>query len=312
MHINIDLVGPLSTSKGFSHLLTIVDRFTRWPETIPIGDTSSSECSWVIISHWIARFGVPMPITTDREPQFTSDLSNQLDKILGYHVHRTTAYHPQTNGLVERFHRHLNTTLYSRLVGPSLVEEISWLLLGIRTTSKEDLKASSTELLYGSAISVNQQEISPQILLDQLRTKVKNLYPMSPCYHGNTPKLYLSKDIYLSRFVFVRRDAYIKALTPPYNGPYLVLVYRPKSFKIQIGEKTETVSIDRLKVAHINEDNRDPMHKPRHRTLSHNVTLLVISKQNDTCLLPKFVNGNVGAEDGSVATGHAHLRYTAD
>ena len=58
-HIHVDIVGPLPQSRGVTHLLTIVDRFTRWPEAIPLSDTSTAACARALVTNWIARFGVP-------------------------------------------------------------------------------------------------------------------------------------------------------------------------------------------------------------------------------------------------------------
>jgi len=63
-HIHIDLVGPLPPSQGFTHLLTIIDRFTRWPEAIPLKDTSTTTCAKALVSQWVARFGLPMDISS--------------------------------------------------------------------------------------------------------------------------------------------------------------------------------------------------------------------------------------------------------
>ena len=73
-HIHIDLVGPLPTSQGQTHLLIVVDRYTRWPEAIPLKSTDTESCARALIFHWIARFGIPLDITSDRGPQFTSRL----------------------------------------------------------------------------------------------------------------------------------------------------------------------------------------------------------------------------------------------
>ena len=73
-HIHIDLAGPLSPSKGFTHLLTVVDRFTGWPEAIPLRDTSTVTCDQALVMHWISRFGVPVHITSDRGTQITPQL----------------------------------------------------------------------------------------------------------------------------------------------------------------------------------------------------------------------------------------------
>ena len=108
-HIHVDLVGPLPPSQGFTHLLTVVDRFTRWPEAIPLSSTTTHTCTQALVAQWIARFGVPMDMSLDRGSQFTSQLWASVSKLLGTKLHHTTAYHPQSNGLVERFHRHLKS-----------------------------------------------------------------------------------------------------------------------------------------------------------------------------------------------------------
>ena len=153
-HILVDLVGPLPPSDGFTHLLTVVDRFSCWPEAIPLNDTSSISCARALIYHWIARFSVPADMSSDREPQFTSKLWTSMAELLGTQLHHTTSYHPQANGLVERFHHHLKSALQARLTGPSWTQELPWVLLGIRTAPKEDSGCSSAEMLYGSPLTV--------------------------------------------------------------------------------------------------------------------------------------------------------------
>ena len=103
-HINIDIVGPLPPSQGFKYLLTIVDRFSRWPEAIPLPEISTITCARALIAHWIARFGLPAEMSSDRGSQFTSEIWTALMKLLGVKHIRTTDFHPQANGLVERFH----------------------------------------------------------------------------------------------------------------------------------------------------------------------------------------------------------------
>ncbi|KAK3892978.1 hypothetical protein Pcinc_003157 [Petrolisthes cinctipes] len=151
-HIHIDIVGPLPQSRGVTHLLTIMDRFTRWPEAIPLSDTTTTTCARALVSNWIARFGVPTHIYSDRGAQFTSGLWSAMAQLLGCNLHFTTSYHPQANGIVERFHRHMKTALKARLNGPDWMDELPWVLLGIRTAPKEDLATSSAELVYGAPL----------------------------------------------------------------------------------------------------------------------------------------------------------------
>ena len=60
--LHVDLVGPLPVSQGMTYLFTVIDRLTRWPEVIPVPDAQAT-CAPALLSHWIARFGVPEDIT---------------------------------------------------------------------------------------------------------------------------------------------------------------------------------------------------------------------------------------------------------
>jgi len=115
-HVHIDLVGPLpASSSGHTHLFTVVDRSTRWPEAIPLAGTTTADCVEAFLSGWVSRFGVPAVVTSDRGVQFTSSVWSGLCQKLGINHKLTTAYHPQANGLVERFHRQLKEALRARL-----------------------------------------------------------------------------------------------------------------------------------------------------------------------------------------------------
>ena len=65
-HIHIDIVGPLHSSQGFSYLLTMIDRTTRWPGVAPLASISAETCVCVFLSTWVSTFGVPAVLTSDR------------------------------------------------------------------------------------------------------------------------------------------------------------------------------------------------------------------------------------------------------
>ena len=96
--------GPLLPLNGCKYLLTCIDRYTRWPEAIPISDATAETNAQAFVSRWIAVFGVPPTITTDREAQFESALFRPLADLLGIKRIHTTSYQPCANGMVERFH----------------------------------------------------------------------------------------------------------------------------------------------------------------------------------------------------------------
>ena len=112
--VHLDLVSPLPPSHGHTYLLTCIDRFTRWPEAIPLTDTTAETIVRAFLLNWIAKFGAPKSVTTDRGAQFESSLFQSTMQFLGCERHRTTAYHPAANGLVERFHRQLKVSLMAR------------------------------------------------------------------------------------------------------------------------------------------------------------------------------------------------------
>ena len=163
----------------------------RWPEAIPLMDTSTVTLARTLLFYWVTRFGVPVHVTSDRGAQFTSQLWTDLSMLLGLSVSTTTAYHPQANGLVERFHHRLKEALKARLCDPDWADQLPWVLLGICATPKEDLKCSSAELVYGVPISVpgdfiasapTTDDIAAQ--LHQLRQRVGDLCPVPTSSHG--------------------------------------------------------------------------------------------------------------------------------
>ena len=91
---------------------------------------------------------MPVVITSDRGVQFTSAIWQILCKTLRIKCVVTTAYHPQSNGLVECFHRQLKNALKSRACRVDWAEHLPWVMLGIRAAPKEDSAVSAAETVY--------------------------------------------------------------------------------------------------------------------------------------------------------------------
>ena len=226
----MDIVGPLPCSENKIYLFTIVDRFTRWPEAIPLADATTETCARGLIRHWIARFGVPDDLTSDRGPQFTSHLWAALNKLLGISASTTTAYHPQANGMVERFHRQLKASLKARLSGPNWMDELPLVLLGIRSAWREDIDCSAADLVYGTGLHVPgeflpQPAVSappPTEFLRHLQDTMRKALPTPPEFHGKHPE-YKPHNLAATGFVYVRHDAHRGPLQRPYTGPFKIL-----------------------------------------------------------------------------------------
>jgi hypothetical protein len=171
-HLHVDLVGPLPRSSGFSYLFTVVDRTTRWPEAVPLASTTAADCAAALLQGWIQRFGVPDTITSDRGPQFTSSLWAALCSLLSIKHTQTTAYHPQSNGLVERFHRRLKDALRARAAGADWYNHVPWVLLGMRTACSEDADFSPAEAVFGSQLILPGQFLSTRAAVAEFPPRI--------------------------------------------------------------------------------------------------------------------------------------------
>ncbi len=246
-HLYVDLVGPLPLSSGFSYLFTIVDRTTRWPEVVPLSTVAAADCAAALFQGWIQRFGVPSTITSDRGPQFTSQLWAALCKLLSITHVQTTAYHPQANGLVERLHRRLKDALRARSATADWYSHLPWVMMGIRTAWREDSAFSPAENVFGSQPVLPGQFLSapespsPSFLSD-FQGLLAGRAPL-PTIHNTLPSVLdsLPEDLLLSRFVLVCQDAVQLLLSPLYTGPFLVLERSLHFFKLQIGDRVDTV-----------------------------------------------------------------------
>ena len=107
----IDIVGPLPCTDAKNiYILTLVDMATRWAEAIPMRSITADRVAEALFSVF-TRLGFPIEIQSDRGPQFRSDLFAEFTKLTGMRHLFSSPFHPQTNGVVERFHSTLKSML---------------------------------------------------------------------------------------------------------------------------------------------------------------------------------------------------------
>lgn len=264
-HVHLDIIGPLPMSKGYSYCLTAIDRFSRWPEAWPMVTITAEEVADRFVNGWIARFGVPTSVTTDQGRQFESDLFRRLMNIGATKRIRTTSYHPQANGMIERFHRQVKAALMCH--SETWQQALPLVLLGVRTALKEDLKCSSAELVYGEPLRLPGEflvptSIQPNRVEDfvvQLQAHMAKLRPVPAARHAR-PTSFVFKDLENTSHVLLRDDTVRRPLQPPYTGPYRVLSRNNKLITIDITGRQSTVSIDRVKPAYLAPDPENTSH----------------------------------------------------
>uniref|UniRef100_A0A0L8HBB8 Integrase catalytic domain-containing protein n=1 Tax=Octopus bimaculoides TaxID=37653 RepID=A0A0L8HBB8_OCTBM len=172
--------------------------------------------------------------------------------------------------MVERFHRQLKAAIKASADSSNWLEHLPLILLGIRSTVKEEVGHTPAELVYSTTLTLPGQMIEPvasQHLPDpaqyvhRLRTSMSHLLPAGPRQQNVVS--HVPKDINTWTHVFVRNDGIPSQLRPPYSGPYKVIKRELKYFVLDIGGKRNTVSIDRLKKAFIEDDLHSVPSVPR-------------------------------------------------
>ena len=141
------------------------------------GDAANTKaCAKVLVRQWIARWGVPDIITSDRESQFASDLWLEVCRFMGIARDPTTSYHPQHNGKVERMHRCLKNSLRARLLGrANWLAELPWVMLGLRAAAKLDTGVSPSMLVTGQQPALPGQLVVSRANIDDASAFGKEL-----------------------------------------------------------------------------------------------------------------------------------------
>jgi hypothetical protein len=168
----------------------------------------------------------------DRGAQFTSSVWTAACMSLGIKHVLTAAYHPQSNGMVERVHRQLKEALHARGEGPAWHSHLQWMLLGLPAAPKEDYAVPPADLVTGTPLVLPGQLLHlpdpPCVDVPPPPTR-PTLYAAT----ANTPPSHLAQGAH----VYVCVGGQHGPLVAPYAGPYLVVSKKAKSFTIQVGQR---------------------------------------------------------------------------
>ncbi|CAM4821724.1 unnamed protein product [Rotaria magnacalcarata] len=107
--IGMDYCGPFKqTPRGNQYVLCLTDYCTRWVVAVAVPACSAKTTAEALFNAFISKYGVPAVIRSNQGTNFHNQLMNAISKLIGYDHTYSTTYHPQSNGMIERF----NATFY--------------------------------------------------------------------------------------------------------------------------------------------------------------------------------------------------------
>lgn len=267
--IAIDIIGPLPKSnENHTHILTLVDYATRWPEAVPLKSTTSEHIAEALVSIF-SRLGIPKQILSDNASNLTSNLMDEAISFLGIKQTITTIYNAQANNLSE--------TLKSMLRKVASKNPRSWnryvpaLLFAYREIPQESTGFSPFELMYGrqprGPIDViydickgnteqSHEKMFAYAYVDELRDRIDEscrLAQESAFEKAKIYKTYADRKSQIREFqvgdeVLVLLPQDPKKLLMTWKGPYKVVSVRSGvNYEIQIDNKTKTLHANMLK-----------------------------------------------------------------
>ena len=151
-----DLLGELPmTSNGNKYILVVADYFTKWTESFALPNMEAETVATKIVEV-VSRFGVPAIIHSDQGPQNKSNLFREMCKLLDIKKTHTTLYHPQSDGMVERFNRTLKTML-SVFVNEHHTDwdvHLPFVMMEYRSSMHETTGLTTNMMMLGQEVSI--------------------------------------------------------------------------------------------------------------------------------------------------------------
>ena len=150
--VAMDLVGPLPRSRGgHVFLLTFIDHLTGWADAFPLTIKSGDKIVNVLKQHYLPQYGLPEAVLSDNGTEFCNTSVESLFRRYGIKHLKSSPYHPQSNGKIERFHRTLKATLKKFVTGrgSTWLEQVGPAFMAYRNTLHSSVGMSPFQALYG-------------------------------------------------------------------------------------------------------------------------------------------------------------------
>ena len=158
----------VTTARGNRYVLVMVDCFSRWTEACPLPDKTAHSVADAFFNQVVCRFGMPSVIHSDQGREFEKKIMQELCLLCGSHKTRTTPYHPESDGMVERFNR----TLLMMLAMFAGKNRDDWddllpaVMMAYRSSVHESTRFSPYRLMFGEECTLPMDIGLPKEQLD--------------------------------------------------------------------------------------------------------------------------------------------------
>ena len=249
--VHIDLVSlPVCEVSGSSHVMTFIDRHTRYLIAEPITDMTTCTVWRTLQRTWIKYFGCPIQITCDRGTQMDNPLFRYLCSNYRIRLNHTTAYRPMANGIVEREHLNLKNSLRA-FRDPNWSDRLSVLVLAWNNAVRPDFGRSPAQLMFGNSTNLPCGFFErPSSIEEPINSEIANAYLAElevfrcprTCGHAQRYSEFVHEGMRDCTHVWVRNETR-SGLEMTYLGPYRVLERHPKHFRIEKTRKLKDGSV---------------------------------------------------------------------
>ena len=280
--LGVDVLTLPLTTLGNRYIVVFMDYLTKWPEVFPTSDHTAETIAHLLVDKIICRHGVPVELLSDRGPDFKSLLIREVCRLAGIKKINTSGYHPQTDGMIERFNKTLTDMLskYAAIHGPQWDQYLDHCLFAYRMRPHSSTKRSPFELLYGREARLPTETmltlptVTQQLDLDDYATRLRtglasawgiassNIEKAQQAYKTQFDKRATSVSCKDGDKVFIQTPPNMKArgrygkLGRQFQGPFVVdkvrgntVVVTPFGKSGQLRDSPLTVNLDRLRTA---------------------------------------------------------------
>ena len=273
--VGVDVLQLPKSYDGNRYAVVFVDYLTKWPEVFATADQSALTIAKLLVEHVISRHGVPAEVLSDRGASFLSNLMQEVCRLMGIKKVNTTAHHPQTDGLVERYNRTLIDMLAKTVdkSGQNWDTRLPYVLFAYRASKQESTRESPFYPLYGrdprlpteAALStpltrayIDTDDYKTELTLnfteawDLSRQQVEKAQRQQKRFYdrrSRKPTFRVGDRVFLYMPAAKTGQAY--KFARPYHGPYRVLeVVGCDASVVHVDQPQDTplfVAIDRLR-----------------------------------------------------------------